>query len=976
MTTPPGFANDGPLISSWPRVLLQVAWNAGGNSTSPNHWYTISNRLRGSWKATLSGRQYELDAVQSGSMSFKLDNLDGAFDPDNTSSFFSPYVVPYRRCRLVLMGSPTKNLLYPWMASGTATTSQAASAGTLGTATGVAVSPSGLTTAVTWAVPNGTASGAIYGLTGASQSWTTTDCNGVTVTPGLTYSTGVDLSLAAGGMASLGVQVQLVYYNLAGSIVGGTASATQTLTTTWQRISVSSTAPATAAFAILAVVTEAATTAATTVQATGWQIEQAASPTSWVSSGTWNQLWQGFVERWPQKYAQGGKYGEVEVTAVDALAPLSQLTLANAMPQSVAAQSPQYRWDLATTGASPDVANGKAFLDLGGTGAALDIVGSNIATGVSISSTKPTGTLWNTPGPVITLSNNQANSLGNSANGTYLRPYASGNNVLLPSAGWTRMICFRTTAVPGGSNFSTSTLWAATAPGYQTGSGDQSGVQLGLYYANGATEITLQASNAAGTSTTYLGTPILNVSDGNWHCAILSLSADGKTFILTVDDSEGFNPTGSSSYGSSTYTNDAIGTLLVGASTNTQPFNGDLAWFAQWNTALPQSVMNDLSSGFATGWAVYETSNNRYSRIATLANFHPGASTTLQSKGSSASFGGISVNGRSPLDVLQECVDTECGQFAIDRLGVPTIYGQLWRWIQSSPIVTFGENTASGEIPYLDDIAFEQDPAHLFNDIQITCDGAADSTSANQLQEVQDTTSQSSYFPQTLQRTINPNVVQGGTNIANYLLSQFKDPHTRLNGLTVDLAGNPSALNSVAGLNFSDLVQVNRRPALAPSKSLACFIEQMEWSGDDTGANLKVHFQMSPVNQYQYGVISAAWAKLTGPIAAGVNVITVGPIQGNSGIAAQCVIPPNYQMTLGYGTANQETVTVQSVQAVSAGYTSVQLTLTANTTKSHALNDVICDPKPGNAAIPPVGTYPSCFDAVSLTGGSVPLIGF
>ena len=972
---PPGFATGGGAqISTWPRVLVQIAWNAGGNSTAPNHWYTVSERLRNSWKADLSGRQYEMDAVESGKFTFDLDNLDGAFDPDNTSSFFNGYVLPYRRCRLVFQTSPSRNLAYPWMASGTQTTSQAVSAGTLSTQTGLSTDPSGLSTAILWNLPNSTASGAIYGPTGATQSWTTTDCNGVTVAPNQAYSVGLDMSIWS-GMTNIGVQLQLVFYSLSGAAVGTSSSATTTLSQTgWNRITVSGTAPATAAFAIPQVVTQAATTAATSLQATAWQIEQSASPTAYVAAGGWQQMWQGFVERWPQSYDKSGKYGLIKLTAVDALAPLSQLVIANAMPVYMSQQSPTYKFDLATTGTAPDSNKVKAFLDLNGTGVGLDLVGSNITTGVSISSTSQLGTLWNTPGPVITLNNTQTASLGNSSGASYLQwASPSGKAVAIPNSGWTRMVCFRTGLVPGqNSNYSLASLWSATAGGFTSGTGDQSGAYL---YINSSGNVGVNIQNSSGVNLVRVNTAV-NVTDNNWHCAIVSLSADGKTLHLVVDDTWFFG-TSATSVASITYNTDVVGTLLDAPSVNTQPFAGDMAWVAQWNSELPVSQQLDIANGFANGWSG-DTDGTRLNRIMTLANFQPGAFAGARYVGSDVTLGGITISGRSPLDVMQECADTEVGQFTVDRNGVPTLFGQLWRWVQSSPRVTFGENAAGGEIPYLADITFEQDPAHLYNDIQVTCDGASDLTNGNGLQESQDSTSQGNYFPQTLQKTTNPQVVQGGKNIANYLLSQYKDPHTRLSGLSVDCSSNPAALAALMSLNFADLVQVNRRPASAPMKSLSCFIEKVSWSGDDTGTSLKASFEMSPASQYQYGVISATWGQLTAGIAAGVSTITVGPLNGLSLMAAQYVIPSNcgYQMTLGFGTANAETVTIQSVQTVSPGYTSVQITLASPTVNSHNLSDYLCDIEPGNITIPPVGSYPTCFDKSSLTGGSQPLIGF
>lgn len=978
MTVPTGFPlTEGPLIGTWPRLLVQIAWNAGGNSTAPNHWYTVSKRLRGSWKATLAGRQYELDAVTSGEMTFKLDNLDGAFDPDNTTSPYYPYVLPYRRARLVAMTGPSQNLLYPWFSNGTKNLSVAASNGTIGVATGLSASPSGLTTAFSWTLLNGTGQFQGFGLSGAVQSWTAHDAEGTTVTPGVFYSIGVDLQLAAGGMTSLNCQVKIQWYDLVGNQLAQSAGPSVAVTTAWQRTTVGGTAPAGAAFGIPLIVTLAATTADTTIRSTGWQLEQGAA-TAWAYPGDWMQLWQGFVERWPQSYDKNGKYGLVDVTCVDALAPLSQLEYQNVMPgwlTQTQSASLQCAYDLAASASSRD-GGGTAFVPYGGsqlsTGC-LDVVGTAITHGTSITSTSTLGTLWGVPGPVTTLTNNQASSLGLSAGATYLQPWDGVDHLMLPNGGWTRLICFRTTVQPNsGGRFSVATLWGATGPGYLAGSGNQSVANVEIY-SDGY--MTFKLQNAAKTASGYVENPYYYVCDGNWHCAVLTLSADGKSALLTVDGA-GSSLTSTTSLASSTYTSDVIGATVTtnGSGENTSPFNGDIAYFAQWNTALDAATAADLARGFARGWAD-DTPTSRISRLLSLASFHPGSASTFNVVGTQGFLGSMGLNGRSALDAIQESADTENGQFAVDNFGNPTLYGHLWRWVQNTPIVTFGENLPGGEVPVKDDIKFEQDPAHLYNDIQITVDGAADVTSTNELQEVQDTTSQTAYFPQTLTKTINPQKVLTGTSMANYLLSLYKDPHTRLQGLTVDLAHSPVLQKKVMSLHFADLVRVMKRPPLAPAKQLDGFIEQLEWSGDDTGA-LQLKLQMSPASQYRYWMISAAWAALSAGIAAGVNTVTVGPISGNSAIAAQYVIPSGFQMVLGYGTANAETVTVQSVQTVTAGYSTVQLTLTANTVNSHSSGDVICSALPGTATLPPGGTYPTCYDVVGAFGGTSPLFGF
>src|SRR5207247_54323 len=159
------------------------------------------------------------------------------------------------------------------------------------------------------------------------------------------------------------LQLRMQFYSLTGTLLTTATSSATSITTSWARLTCAATAPAGAAFAILSIATTATTTAATTVRTTAWQLEQAAAATSWASSGSWSQLWQGFVERWAQSYDQNGKYGMVDVTCVDALAPLSQLTYQDVMPGwlvQTQSASLQAAYSLATPGSSPDVPGGSA----------------------------------------------------------------------------------------------------------------------------------------------------------------------------------------------------------------------------------------------------------------------------------------------------------------------------------------------------------------------------------------------------------------------------------------------------------------------------------------------------------------------------------------------------------------------------------------------------------------------------------------
>lgn len=90
--------------------------------------------------------------------------------------------------------------------------------------------------------------------------------------------------------------------------------------------------------------------------------------------------------------------------------------------------------------------------------------------------------------------------------------------------------------------------------------------------------------------------------------------------------------------------------------------------------------------------------------------------------------------------------------------------------------------------------------------------------------------------------------------------------------------------------------------------------------------------------------------------ASGTATVTVGPLPD----AATNALGSNWnegdQITLSPGTPNSETATILSAAATVPGYTSCQLTLTANLAHSHAAADTVCDLLPGGVTAPPTGT--------------------
>ena len=61
-------------------------------------WTDVTNKVDA--LSCSRGRNYELGKTEAGTATITLRNLDGRFDPSNTTSPYYPYVLPYRPIRI------------------------------------------------------------------------------------------------------------------------------------------------------------------------------------------------------------------------------------------------------------------------------------------------------------------------------------------------------------------------------------------------------------------------------------------------------------------------------------------------------------------------------------------------------------------------------------------------------------------------------------------------------------------------------------------------------------------------------------------------------------------------------------------------------------------------------------------------------------------------------------------------------------
>lgn len=939
------------IMASWPRIKFAVAFDYGaaGNPAgdAAARWTDLSSRLRGQWSAELSGRQYELDQVQSGTLSLTLANGDGALDPTSTTSPYYPNVLPLRQCRLQAVWPPTANLAEQGPAFGTGTR-YITSAGTVAAATGLAAAPSGQTTAAAWTIPTSTASGATayYGaapITGGDQFATP-------VTAGLSYSMSWYLSRpSSGGETTMQAALVLRWYAQSGAVISTSVGSTATVLRlgTWIRGVVSATAPAGAVWCRPGIQTATTTTTSNVLYATGLQVEQAAAPTTWADPGTTYGLWAGYVERWPQTWDYSGTYPLMSITGIDPLAALAAQTLSPSLRAQLLALGPRRMYPL-------DEPQGTTqFRDIAG-GMGPAVVGQapagpgTLTAGTAIEG----GGSFGSGGPVVRTANPVPGNVFPSA----------GSFISLPqpgppsgAAGWTRVICFRA-PTPTGAGL-VQLLWGAV--------GGNNASETGLLIGD---DQLLAGYAQAPTGPPLLVYPPVVVTDGRWHCAVMTMSGDGLAIQLSVDGTIYIHTT-TTSVSPTTLTSDTIGgysNAINGFSV--WWFGGDVAYATEYARVLTYPEIADITRGFAAGWAG-DTSASRATRILTLAGYAgPRASVGTRYTAGALSGGG------DAMSALQLVADSESGQVYADGSGAVTLAGSAWRWLQLAPAVTFGENLAGGEIPYLGDVVVDFDPTHIYNQIAITNTGAAGSSTSAAI-SVSDAASQARYLPRSLGRSTNLNSDAVAADAAAGLLVDSRDPHARLGTLTVDASAVPSTLPSLLGLQFGTRVRAVRRPpSPAATISLDQYVEKISWSGDAQG-RLQARFQCSPAPSAPWAVVASLHVLLTASASIGAVSITVGALTGSSLNPARAVLPVGTVLTVGHGTAAAENVTVAAVGSTVAGYTSVTLTVTA-LTQAHSAGDLVCQPVPGGVTLPGTLTFPTGLDAPATLTATSPRIAY
>jgi hypothetical protein len=951
-------------ISTFPPVLAyEIAFNAPPNqATLPPYWTDQSARTKfpGS---TQHGRQYELDTNPSGTWRAGLEDKDGALDPSNTGSANYPNVVPYRGCRIRAQTAPTANLLPRIIATGSALLNPATDTvgnywyqtrtnGSLAQGLYLTAPASGQSTALAWTTPSGTSSanGILYAGVAPIGAPTGPAADCVQVTAGSQYTFSLYGSRASSADATVQVTLSINWYSVTGTLLSTSAGSVLTIpvVTSWARPTVTATAPAGAVWGrpSLAITSPASTTATNILYLTGWQMEQAAAATAWADPGPTYYIYSGMVERWPQAWTMTGTYGLVNIIGVDALAQLAQYTLPAPFVAEILALGPDFFYQLA------DPASATSCADTTGKRAAAPVENSpfgagTVTFGSTVTSTNPGSAFVGTPGPVATFSNPASSGVQNAC--TFVSLHKTANTPGPPqSGGWTRIIAFRVPTTPS----NTVMLWAAYPPGWLATNSSSCVINMN---AAGAGYISCNVFNALGTGASTQFTN--NYADGNWHLVTVSLSADGLTLTTSLDgtvrtaaSAGDAHPTG--------ITADVLGAAVqFGPNQYNDGISGDLAFAAQIPAALTSTQIANLYASWRTA-SQGESSGARIKRILTWVGY---TGATAIDTGQTQQMGpATDLTGATALDACDAVALTEAGNVYASTGGALTFKSRASRYNQGTPQFVFGENTAAGEWPY-ESLTPDYDSTHLFNLAQVT------HYASGQVATAADITSQSTYFPRILQRTINPLLYTEAVDASNYLIQQYRSARMRVSDLQLCPSAVPGLFAVCLQLEIGSRIRVMRRPPSLPgaaSIQIDCFVESVAWDWDPATGRVEVHLQCSPADLATYWTLGALHTTLHAQAASGQNQASINALPDSAVNALSQSLPQGYQLVFEAGTVRQETMTLAAtgIPANNPGYSSATLTFTSNFGFTHAAGTTVCEPLP-------VGyTDPTTWDASSVLG--------
>ena len=699
-----------------PRWFCGISFTDPNDAGAPRVWRDFTSVLRSAKGLTRGGAVYELGQATAGQPQFYFRDPDETLNPDNPSGPYAGQILPYRPlCWLGTWPQIAGNLLNSgaWRLP----FDPGFESSTVGAQPTWVTAVGGTTPVVGTTTPHA-----------GSRDLTLTVVNGATVQGWSTVA-----YTMPGTQYTFSAWVRQSSASTLGVYAAGSVGSTTTTTGTYVRLT--KTFTATDITTTLAVQTSG-TAVAGTVLTDDIQLEEGASATTNTITGpVVYPVFNGFAERFERAWASSGFEGEALVTCVDSLGALNSATVATEYAAALLATAPDYCWSLAGGAGSatfPDSSgNGRASLrpivgkagggDAPEPGASMNIPGDPGGTGVHFPTDNPTPP----PVPATILATGAAPQLSWTST-DFVLPATIGTSWGVTLAAWMQLD-------QGATGGYVLTGMGPTSANFVNFPGTY--VLIGMDYINasgGTIEMFYQVANVGGISFAGTGASVTGtIADFGLHLLIGTITqANGGNTVtkLYLDGTLIASTTVTTASLGGMLPQPAVMCLVGGADdktgTITSSFKGNISWPAAWNRALSASEITAL---WAAGGLAHsgETSGARVVRHLALGGY---AGPSRVSTGSSV-MGAPSYSGSIKLLAdTQNTVVAEGGCLWAAQDGAVVFEGRQDRWLRLTPVATFGENVAGGEIAYEPDFSLSQDPQYIFADVQVTQSGGPTAT--------------------------------------------------------------------------------------------------------------------------------------------------------------------------------------------------------------------------------------------------------
>lgn len=557
-------------------------------------------------------------------------------------------------------------------------------------------------------------------------------------------------------------------------------------------------------------------------------------------------IFRGYVERWPSAWLAGtaGFRGEAPITCVDAFGPLNLTPLGTEIRNCVSAKNPTYYWPLG----EPQGAG--TFAEVTGNGPPMQSIASPSGAGAGIQAGQQSNLAGDAGGVAVEFTRDsgggfhqQATIIGVGTTAVFgstpiTAPTTIGTSWQASLACWVKVT---DTSLPLASIMTVVHLVTYN---------DGFSIPIDISIETDGTVLTNITNQPAG-GVSYSSDLVssANVVDGAWHLIVAMVSQDSTNTVQTlyVDAHVVTKTTATSTLGgllSKPADSIEVGGNFVPGLWQTTVLDGLVTHVASWDRVLSVAEVADLVA--ATGGYVGETSG---ARVARYLGYGWNGLSYIQT---GESIMGVSnlASGTALLAACQDVTTSENGNFWSAGSGYLTFAARTARYLNTTSMYTFGENTAGGEYPYQDGILYDFDPTYVYNNVTVTQSGGI-------IANASDAASQQAYFSRAYTREINVLSANETIDAANYLLNQYKDPRQRVASIVLDPASHPQLWPVVLGIEVGTRVTVKRRASgggLVMSGDF--FVEQISHGGInmETGA-WQTTLLLSPVDLYQVGIL-------------------------------------------------------------------------------------------------------------------------